>query len=570
MTDLGTINLAWSQTLVGGLAAAGISHAVLSPGSRSTPLALACLRHRGLTCELIVDERSAAFFALGLAKATGRPPLLIATSGTGPANWLPAVIEASMAGIPLLLVSADRPPELHACGANQTVAQTAMFAPYLRAAHALEAPGPGIPTGWLPRLAAQAVEEATWPLPGPVHLNQPFREPLVAQTAVATPPPPRPITIFHPEPEAAPSLLADLAARIGGRPGTILCCGDAVSPDLAAAIVALAEALDCPILAEPQSGLRHGAHDRRRVLCHGAGWLRDTSFLVAHRPQWLLRFGPWPVSRCLQDFAADPAIESFLVDPRPGWRDPANAAREILRVSPLGLCRGLIAQRPAPAPEGWCAAFAAADSRAAAAIDDLPVHTEGRILPALLGCLPANHPVFIGNSLVIRDLDAFDGGGERPLRFFANRGASGIDGNVSTALGIATAAGRVVALLGDLATQHDLGGLANARGKPAVFVVFNNGGGGIFDHLPQAQLPEFERGWLTPQDIDFHSAAATFGIAYAQADDAPSAASALRAALDADGPTLLEIRLDRAASVAARLAWQAACRSDQPSSQTRD
>ena len=179
MTDTGSLNLHWSQALIAGFIAAGVTDAVISPGSRSTPLALAMLRQPRLRCQVAIDERSAAFFALGMAKVQRHPVLLLATSGTAPANWLPAIIEAGQAGVPLIAISADRPPELQNCGANQTVNQTGMFAPYARAAHALGTPHAGFDPGYLHRLATQVCEQATWPHPGPVHINQPFREPLL-------------------------------------------------------------------------------------------------------------------------------------------------------------------------------------------------------------------------------------------------------------------------------------------------------------------------------------------------------------------------------------------------------
>ncbi len=179
MIDTGTLNFLWSQALVAGFVAAGCEHAVLSPGSRSTPLALAMLRQPGLHCSVAVNERSAAFFALGIAKASRRPVMLLATSGTAPANWLPAVIEASQSAVPLILISADRPPELQGCGANQTIDQIGLFGSHVRGSHPLGAPHPDFDPAWLHRLAARVVEQASWPHPGPVHVNQPFREPLL-------------------------------------------------------------------------------------------------------------------------------------------------------------------------------------------------------------------------------------------------------------------------------------------------------------------------------------------------------------------------------------------------------
>ena len=219
MTDTGSLNLDWAHALIAGFVAAGAREAIISPGSRSTPFALAMLRQPGLRCHIAVDERSAAFFALGVAKVQRRPALLLATSGTAPANWLPAIIEASQSGVPLIALSADRPPELHACGANQTVPQVGMFASWVRAGHALGVPYAGFDPGYLHRLAAQTVEQAQWPYPGPVHINQPFREPLLpADPRISNEPAP-PVTPPLPKWVLDTRLLSELAKRIAGRPG---------------------------------------------------------------------------------------------------------------------------------------------------------------------------------------------------------------------------------------------------------------------------------------------------------------------------------------------------------------
>lgn len=552
MSDMASLNLRWSQSLVGGLVAAGVRRAVISPGSRSTPLALALLRQDDLTCHVILDERSAAFFALGLAKATRQPVVVLATSGSAPANWLPAVVEADRAGAPLLLLSADRPAELQECGANQTVPQAAMFAAYVRAVHAL--PEPVADLAWLQRLAAQAVERTQWPLAGPVHLNQPFREPLVPQGQDCEPSPAVPVVSAAPS-HAAPSsdALGQLVTMFGSGPGAIVCGEGVYAPSFADAVTALASRVNCPVLAEPLSGLRFGPHDHSRILCRYDGWLRNSAFVADHRPAWLLRFGAFPVTRSLQDFAGS-ADNVALVDAQPRWLDPANAVTRLVRADPHAVCTALLDIPLAAATDAWLAAFRQAEAVAAASMPT-PAHVEAAFLPPLLAALPADCPVFVGNSMIIRDFDAFAGDADKPLAVFANRGASGIDGNVSTALGIAAARGRVVALLGDLALQHDLGGLAAARGRKAVFVVFNNGGGGIFEHLPQAGLPEFAAGWLTPQVIDFGHAAACFGLSYGRTDSPVEFADLFATALTAESPTLLEVIIDRHASVRFRQTW---------------
>lgn len=535
MTDTGTLNFLWSQALIAGFQAAGATQAVLSPGSRSTPLVLAMLRQPGLHCTVAVDERSAAFFALGVAKASRQPVLLLATSGTAPANWLPAVIEANQAGVPLILISADRPPELQGCGANQTVDQIGLFGPHVRASHALGTPFPEFAAGYLHRLAARACEQATWPHPGPVHLNQPFREPLLPNGETPAPCPPAKIALAHPSAPPSPAAIGELAAAISGRPGLIVCGELPETPGLPAALARLAARLACPILAEPLSKLRFGAHDRTRLCVRYNAWLADAGFVEAHRPQWILRFGAFPVTRHLQNcLAASPLLA--LVEPWPRWSDPGHRLTHLLRADPLAACLALLDASPAPAPAGWLAAFAERDAEVP------PIGSAGHI-PALLAEIPDGTPLFVGNSLAIRQLDTHSGSGHKVIPFYGNRGASGIDGNISTALGIAAVHGRVVALLGDLTCQHDLGGLALARGRDAVIVAVNNGGGGIFGLLPQAGLPEFETGWLTPQDIDFNHAARTFGLGYALADT-ESFRSTVRRAIAAGGPHLIELRVD--------------------------
>lgn len=534
MSDTGTLNFLWSQAMLAGFAGAGVSHAVISPGSRSTPLALAMLRQPGLHCAVAVDERSAAFFALGIAKASQRPVLLLATSGTAPANWLPAVIEASQSGIPLILISADRPPEQQGCGANQTIDQTHLFTSHLRASHLLGTPEAGFSPAYLHRLAARVYEQASWPLPGPVHINQPFREPLLPTGEMPASKLPEKINISWPEQLPTALAIGELAQAIAGRPGIIVCGEMLLKNGFAEALTAVAKHLQCPILAEPLSNLRFGRHDRSRLCVRYNRWLADQAFAAPQRPAWVLRFGAFPVTRHLQNYVGSATEVHALVEPWPRWTDPLHRLTHLLRADPAAVCRTLLAEAPAPAPVGWYAAFA--EKEVATELDSTANH-----IGLLIEELPENTPLFVGNSLAIRQLDSNSGSGEKPLTFYGNRGASGIDGNISTALGIAAVHGRIVALIGDLTGQHDLGGLALAHGRDAIIVVVNNGGGGIFDLLPQAALPEFEAGWRTPQHINFEYAALTFGLDFSRSDSDASFRAALRYALQRGGPHLIEL-----------------------------
>jgi 2-succinyl-5-enolpyruvyl-6-hydroxy-3-cyclohexene-1-carboxylate synthase len=552
MMDTGWLNLRWAQALVDGLAAAGLTHLVLSPGSRSTPLALAFLRQTSIRCHVILDERSAAFFALGIAKVSGHPAAVLCTSGSAPANWLPAVIEADAGAIPLLLLSADRPSELQGWGANQTIDQTHLFGHHVRAFHEPGAPISDFSPHYVHRLAARAVSESRWPLPGPVHLNLAFREPLLPSAALAD----WPVASALPKLQLAPrhllpdnELIASTAQILSGRPGAIVCGEANNGVDFAKAVTALAQQLDCPILAEPLSNLRFGEHERRRLCVRYEAFLRNPSFVAAYPPQWVLRFGAFPVTRTLQNWLPT-ATTQIIVTPDTRWPDAQHRANILLHSDPSEACRALLRLGPQPSSKDWCAAFMQAE----AAIDAIAGHYrhiegfEGALIPLLLEQLPVGHRLFCGNSMAIRDLDAFSASSEKPLRIFGNRGASGIDGNLSTALGIATD-GPCVALLGDLTVQHDLTALAAARDLDIIVVLFNNGGGGIFEYLPPVHLAEFERAWLTPQKINFAAAAQAFGIAYEQAKTLDSFQSALLCALEKGGPTLIEISIDRQASV---------------------
>lgn len=553
MNDIAAANLRWAMALVDGLAAAGVEHAVISPGSRSTPLALACLRHPRLRAWIQVDERSAGFFALGLSKADRRPVVLICTSGSAPANWFPAVIEANHGMIPLILLTADRPPELRDCGANQTIDQVKLFGGQVRASHELPLAETTMAAlqnlGWL---AARAADQSRWPLPGPVHINVPLREPLVPSGAlpeyeVAA----FPATVSYPAMLPPADEIACWATELSGRPGLIVCGEDEYQDGFPAALAQLAGQLACPVLADPLSNLRFGAHDRSRIFSRYDAFLRRTNFTETHRPEWVLRFGAMPVSRQLQNtLAACTEATHFLVESHGRWPDPLQLTTRLLRADADAVCAALVAARPLPAPAAWLEDFAAEESRAAGLAQTAAKPIEAEVVESLLRQL-AGGCLFSGNSMAIRDLDSFAAGGEAPLRIVGNRGASGIDGNVSSSLGLCAALGQpVVALLGDLAFYHDMNGLLVARGLNITFIVLNNGGGGIFSYLAQAGLEEFERAWLTPTELDFSHAARMYGLDYCHVENAEAFDAALAAALAHEGADLIEVRVDRESSVA--------------------
>ena len=373
MNDTGAANLQWSYALLDGLAAAGVDRVVISPGSRSTPLALASELHPSLRTWVQVDERCAAFFALGMARITAAPVVVIATSGSAPVHWYPAVIEADLAGIPLVLISADRPLELQGCGATQTIDQNRLFQQSVRAFHAL----PSIhhhtdSQDYLHRLAARAVHQSRWPLPGPVHINVPFHEPLLTEPVPKLAPVASGVAVDPPVLTPPESQLDRIADRIAGQPGLIVCGPGQFSPGFAPSLVQLAKTLGCPVLADPLSGLRFGDHDRSHILCHYDAFLRHTAFSGTHRPQWVLRFGNMPVSGSLLRYLKSlQAGKLILVDPSGRWPDPLHRVGEMLRATPRAVCDGLVARITSAAPASWRETFTKQEYAAAQLCHDM-------------------------------------------------------------------------------------------------------------------------------------------------------------------------------------------------------
>jgi len=540
--DEARLGFAWAWTLLDGLARAGLRRVVASPGSRSTPLTLAALRHPDLAVQMIVDERSAGFFALGLAKADHEPTALIATSGSAIANWGPAVVEADAARIPLLLLSADRPPELHDCGANQTMEQSALFGVHVRAFHAL--PPPEARADWLADFAARVFHAARFPLPGPVHLNIPLREPLTPVGPTQAPET-RPVPLIstgRTAPDAA--LLESMDGALTGQ-GVIVCGPEPLGEDARAAILDLSARLNAPVFADILSGLRFCGPDNAPVLAHPDAVARQKPAF-----DWALRFGGAPVCRAAADFLrARKGATQIVVSECARFGDPDRIATHLVQADIALFCAGL---RGRPAPADWARQLArlddaAADAAEAACADNVPF--EGALLRRLLAGLPENTPVFLANSLTIRSAEWFSGRRAQSLKIFGNRGLSGIDGNLSTALGLSAALGPSVAVLGDLAFLHDLNALALMRTKKLTIVLLDNRGGGIFDHLAQAALPEFEPGWITAQAYDAAALAQAFGLRYARAETNAAAIAAVLENL-AEGGAIVHVAIDRAHSLA--------------------
>jgi len=538
MKDVGLNNLQAASALLEGLVAAGLEQVVISPGSRSTPLTLAATGQPRLGWQVVLDERCAAFMALGMAKIARRPVALIATSGSAPGNWWPAVMEASESGVPLILLSADRPWELQQCGANQTTDQLKLFGDRVRSFHQLaEAEEGG--RSRLRALGRQLMLESQWPQPGPVHLNFPFREPLVPveMPAASGEVEIRPTVL--PQVEPPRDLLEQLITRFPEGPG-LLICGDGYDERLP--IIELAEKLGVPLLADPLSDLRFPGVESPNIIATYSRFLESAETRQTLKPDWILQFGAMPVSGPLREALKQWCVAShWLVDPRGSWIDPLDLGVEVLPVQTAPLCNALLASPLTREEPQWLYRW-----RHRERSDARSVPVEGALLSTLLDNLPDESLLFCGNSLPIRWLDAWSGSGRKRIAIRGNRGLSGIDGNLSTFLGMARewgGSGRRVALLGDLTFQHDLGGLANAGGCDVLVIVLNNGGGGIFDGLPQRMLPHYEACWRTPQNIDLSHLAGLFGVGFQRVKEVDGFQKALDRAQEGAGVQVVEVML---------------------------
>jgi 2-succinyl-5-enolpyruvyl-6-hydroxy-3-cyclohexene-1-carboxylate synthase len=567
---------AFCGALVDELWRCGVREVCLCPGSRSAPLALSALRHPGLRTWTLLDERGAGYFAAGAARASGRPVAVLTTSGTAAANLLPAVVEAWFAELPLVVLTADRPHELRGFGALQTVDQVGLFGTHVKWAVDLPLPeADDRALRFVRSLACRAVAEACGPPAGPVHLNVPLREPLVPvpQDRPAASPvarrgrPEAPYTAWEPVQPSLPATLAELAERLGQYERGVVVCGPLDRPGFPEALVQLARRLSYPVLADPLSQLRAGPHDRSPVVDAHEALLRLPELTLRLRPEAVLRFGATPTSRTLQGYVnSHPDAFQVVVQGGRGWPDPEHTAHRLVRADPVAFCRALSDRVPPRAPGAWWHTWQRANTQARRALEGflqtVEEPFEGRVFRELEALLPDPCVLFVGNSMPVRDLDAFFPSTGKRVRMLANRGASGIDGVVSSALGAAAVSPQpVVLVLGDLSLYHDLNGLLAARrfGLDLLVVLLNNDGGGIFSFLPQAEHGEgFEELFGTPHGLDFQPAVETFGGRYRRAADWEEFREAVRDGLRSGGLTVVEVRTDRRRNVELhRQAWAA-------------
>lgn len=600
----------WASIFCEELFLSGCRTVCIAPGSRSTPLTMALARHGGFELFTIIDERSCAFFALGHAKASGEPVALVCTSGSAAVNFHPAVVEASYGQVPLIVLSADRPPELRDTGAGQAIDQLKLYGSAVR--WFFEVGTPQLTASGLAHLrglAARAVFEAQRPPAGPVHLNFPFRKPLepiplpgdvpeaLQQIPAASKAHSR---ATPPLVTAAPETIRRLADQLRAAPRGLIVCGPMFSlpssggngagngagnwPD---AVTTLARHSGYPVLAEPPSQLRGGTHDSSQIVAHGEAILRARAFRDKLKPQLVLRFGAMPTARHIEVLLEEhPNCPVVLVNESGAWLEPTHNPLDLICANPEHFCRALAEALPASSQSGgkqngqqggqqdrqqgdqqggaWLEAFQEADKLAAEAIAgqyDAPLPEglggewfEGRVFAELAGLLPANALQYTASSMPVRDLDAFTPRGNIPVRHLVNRGANGIDGTVSSALGAAAAAqkrgaGPAVLVTGDLAFYHDSNGLLAAKqyGLNLTIVLINNNGGGIFEMLPVSQFGEtYEKHFGTPHGIDFSSLARAYDLPVLRPAHWEEFREMVGASLAGPGTRIVEIFTNRA------------------------
>ncbi len=582
------------------LARCGMRDACTSPGSRSAPLVLSLTAERRLRCHSHLDERCAGFFALGLAKASALPVAIACTSGTAVAELLPAVVEAHEARVPLIVLSADRPPELREVGAGQTIDQLKIFGGFAKwffevGTH--EATPERL--RWIRTLACRAWWTSLEGRPGVVHLNFPLREPLVCEQMPAAGEgradgapflrrlgagsrawsgEPGVVEVPKRSPQEAAIVLYDEVHEVsrgvvvaGRHERTPTGTGDT---PLGEAAAAASVALGWPLLADPMSGARRGD----AAIAHYDALLRDEGFAREHTPELVLRVGDLPVSKPLRTWLASLGdVRQIALDPEAAWQDPASVVCESLALEPAGALGGLVGPREGDpdwleerrsADPDWLGAWRSADELAAEAILGV-LGASGcsePVVAAELGVLlPSEATLFVASSMPVRDIETFWPVRADPPRVLCNRGANGIDGTVSSAFGAAAAsAGPVVLLIGDVALAYDLSALLAARrlDLKLTIVLLNNEGGGIFDFLPVAGAASvkdaFTEHIATPPGLDFARAAALYGLEHETVDDVAGLRLALERALAGSDSALVEVRGERAANVQLhRRVWDA-------------
>jgi 2-succinyl-5-enolpyruvyl-6-hydroxy-3-cyclohexene-1-carboxylate synthase len=563
--DTSSANRLWADLIVEELIRTGVDFFCVAPGSRSTPLVAALASNPNAKNLVHFDERGTAFAALGFARASGRPAAWITTSGTAVANGLPAVVEAATDAVPMILLTADRPPELRETGANQTVVQPDIFGGYVRWSFDLPAPDPYLDPAMVLTTVDQAVYRARRAPRGPVHLNLMFREPFLPDPDEELPAPPRwresrePYTRYTAtRPAVDPADVEHLLEALRPVKRGLVVAGRLESREQGETALGLAESLGWPLLPDVGSQVRLGVHSKSLVAYHDA-LLASEPFKETNAPEAVLHIGGRALSKRLEQFLARSRPDPYVVVRENPFRlDPGHQVTHSVEADIVGFCDALarVAGGGSSVDPAWTAGWHEASGRVDICLDRLFAGMEELNEPLVARLIsrhiPEGHGLCVASSMPIRDVDTFAATDGAIVPVAANRGASGIDGTVATAAGFARGSGLPITLLiGDLALLHDLNSLAMLRELPVVVAVLNNDGGAIFSFLPVASHKEFFEPYVsTPQGVSFEGAAKMFGFAYELPSTTEEFVEAYSAAVARGAPTLVEVRTDREENVA--------------------
>ncbi len=564
-------NTEWAAIFVDELARGGLSAVCIAPGSRSTPLALAFHAHPHINIYAMMDERSAAFFALGIALAHEKAVALLCTSGTASANFHPAIIEAQLSQVPLIILTADRPHELRNSGANQTIDQIKMFGD-----HVLWSVDVGLPhidaspvvIRYLRTLAARALATAGGIVKGPVHLNFPFRKPLE----------PLPGTdLWHPVKSfdnERPHTLIEIGSVQPTKPqisflsvlinkfhhGLIICGPGCPGDDFPALVAELSNSSGYPILADPLSGVRYGPHFEGTAVIGGYETFLQKDRVTWQVPEIVLHFGRVPTSKWLNEYLAK-NLAAYHVHIRENgvWADGDHITNYFLQASPAELCLQLTPLLTRSLDQNWLDQWTEAESIYVEATTRYVKKRffDGSVVSTVLDQIPTGASLFVGNSLAVRQIDQFGLAQQKSVQIFSNRGASGIDGNISTGLGIAVTTSKpAVLLVGDVTFYHDSNGLHAVKKfgiDNVVIILINNNGGGIFRRLPVSRFePAFEELFIMPHNLDFEPLAKLYDLDYLRAAEMTAFKEGLATAFSKRRPIIIEVQTDGHADELAR------------------
>lgn len=568
-------NVLWTSHFVNELVALGMHSVVISPGSRSTPLTTAFAKNQQIQKHIIIDERSAAFFALGLAKSTDTPVALVCTSGTAVAEYYPAIIEAYQTRVPLIVCTADRPPELRHCGANQTINQDNIYRNHIR--WFIDVGIPEISAEklqFIKNIAKKAFTTSLIHRKGPVHINFPFRKPLESHLSTDN----ADISMFSSETTKGASKIflyneiefdqddkriLDIKKHIeNGEKGLILIGPMAKNADFLENCAKLATYFKFPVFADIQSHIRFSGDFNAVLIENYDVLLRNKGFISENSPDFILQFGRTPTSKGVEDWLTDNKTPRFLINEYGDCFDPQKIAT-IIKYDPTEFCKHLLNSSDEVAEDKWLFSYKLANSiteEEKRLFTEEKFSVEPTLMLNIMEHVPENSALMVSNSTPIRDFDFFASRRFSDIEFFSNRGASGIDGIISTAVGIASGIGRDTYLvIGDLAFLHDISALLHLKNLniSLTIILVNNNGGGIFEFLPISKEKDiFKEYFLTPQNHDFGKILDGFDIPYLLIEEADDLKRELNKV--GGGIRVLEIQTDAKRSLKVRNAYRKA------------